>query len=138
MTTNAIKGYGATLTFNSNTIGEIMSISGSRSRTPIEIFTCDSADQAKEFLAGALDEGEITFHLVYDGSDAGVYNDLHTDIQAGTLAAFTVAYSDTSTHAGTAMISSLGTPGFGDADGFVELDVTLRVSGKTTYTDVAA
>lgn len=137
MSTNAISGYGATLVFNSNTIGEIMSVSGSRSRTAIEILTCDSTNQAMEVIAGAMNEGEVTFSIIYDGSSGGVYNDLNTDYQAGTSATATITYSDTSTHAGTAIITNLGAPAFGSPDDPVACDVTLRFSGKCTYTDVA-
>jgi len=139
MATNAISGYGSgnELVFNSNTIGEITSVSGSRTRNTIEVLSCDSTDQAVEVIAGSLNEGEVTFTCVYDGSSGGVYNDLNTDFQAGTSATATITYSDTSTHAGTAIISSLGVPSYGSPDDFVQVDLTLRFSGKCTYTDVA-
>ena len=126
------------LAFNSNTIGKIHGVSGSRTRNIIPVLTTDSTDDAVEKIGGALDEGEATFMLDYDGSNAGIYNDLNTDFQAGTSAAFTITYSDTSSHAGTAIISSLDIPGAGTADGKVECSVTLAISGKATYTDVAA
>ena len=128
----------AALVFNSNTIGKINSISGSRTRNIITLLTTDATDDAVARIAGALDEGEVTFMLDYDGSNAGTYNDLNTDFQAGTSAAFTITFSDTSTFAGTAIISGLDIPGAGTADGKVECSVTLAISGKATYTDVAA
>lgn len=138
MTTKAITALGTVFTFNDNTIGEIMSLSGTRTRRIIEILSTDSTDDAVEKIAGALNEGEVTFHVVYDGTDQGVYNDLNTDYQAGTKAQSLITYPDTSKHECTGIISSLGLPSFGEADGPVEVDVTIAFSGKATYTDKAA
>jgi hypothetical protein len=138
MTTNARTALGTVLTFNTNTLGEIMSLSGTRSRRIIEILSCDSTDEAVEKIAGALNEGEVTFHLVYDGSDQGVYNKMNTDFQAKTKATCLITYPDTSSHSCSGIISSLGLPSFSEADGSLEVDVTIAFSGKATYTDVAA
>lgn len=119
-------------------ICEIMSLSGTRSRTAIEILTCDSANQAMEVIAGAMNEGEINATLIYDGSDSGVYNTLNTAFQAGTKATAVITYQGCSSRSGTAMITSLGTPAFGSPDDPVTLDLTLRFSGQTTYTDKPA
>lgn len=138
MATNAITLTGATLVFNSNTIGEIMSISGNRNRNINEVLSADSTDNAVEKIAGSLNEGDVTIHIVYDGSNAGVYNDLNTDFQAGTKAALLITLSDTSSFSASAIVSSLGDPSAGAGDGILELDVTFAISGKVTYTDVAA
>lgn len=138
MTTNAQTALGTVLTFNENTIGEIQSVGGTRSRRIIEILSCDSTDEAVEKIAGALNEGEATFHVVYDGSDAGVYSKLNTDFQAKTKATLLITYPDTSNHSVTAIISSLGLPSFSEADGEVSVDVTMACSGKAAYSAVAA
>lgn len=137
MTTNAITGMGAVVTFDVDTLGEIMSVSGARTRRIIEILSCDSTNEAVEKIAGALNEGAATIHLVYDGSAAGVYNKLNTHLQSKTKAALLITYPDTSHHSCTALISSLGLPSFSEADGPIELDVTFEFSGQATYTDVA-
>lgn len=137
MATKAIVAAGTTLTFNSNLVGEIMSVSGARTRTAIEVYTCDSASQAKEFIAGAINEGEVTFHAIYDGSASGVYDSLNTDFLAGTVAACLVTYSDGSTFSCNGLITNLGVPAFGDADADVELDLSIQLSGLGTYTDVS-
>jgi len=134
MTTNAITGLGTVLTFNENTIGEIQSVSGTRTRNIREILTVDSTDEAVEKIAGALNEGELTFHLIYDGSNQGVYDKLNTDFQTGTKAACLITYPDTSSHQCSGIISSLSLPSFGEADGEVSVDVTIAVSEKATYT----
>ena len=136
MATNAITALGTVLTFNSNTIGEVMSLSGNRSCNMNEIVSCDSTDNCKERIAGIIDEGDYTIHIVYDGSAAGVYNDLNTDFLAQTSSTLLITYSDTSSHSVTALISSLGLPSFGSGDGSVEVDVTFSSSGKATFTDV--
>jgi len=137
MTTNAITAMGTVLTFDTETIGEVMSLTGTRSRRIVDILSCDSTNEAVEKIAGALNEGEVTVHIVYDGSDAGVYNILNTKFLAKTNATLLITYPDTSSHSCNAIISSLGLPSFSEADGPIELDVTLALSGQATFTDVA-
>ena len=137
MTTNAITALGTVLTFDGETIGEIQSVSGTRSRRIIEILSCDSTDDAVEKIAGALNEGEATFHCVYDGSAAGVYNKLNTLFQAKTKGTCLITYPDTSNHSCSGIISSLSLPSFSEADGEISVDVTIALDGKATYTDVA-
>ena len=136
MGTNAITALGTVLTFNNNTIGEIQSLSGSRTRNIIEILSVDSTDEAVEKIAGVLNEGEVTFHCIYDGSAGGVYNDLNADFQAKVKATCLITYPDTSNHSCSGIISSLSLPSFSEADGEFSVDVTIALSGKATYTDV--
>jgi hypothetical protein len=138
MATNAIVADGTVVTFNAVTIGEVMSLSGSRSRNVHEVLSTDSTDGAIERLCGALNEGPVTMRIIYDGSAAGVYNTLNTAFTAdpATSATLLITYKDTSNISATAFISELGTPSFNEGDGTVEVDVTFAVSGKATYTDV--
>lgn len=138
MTTNAQTALGVVLTFGADTIGEIQSLSGTRTRRIIEILSCDSTDEAVEKIAGALNEGEVTFHVIYDGSDAGIYNKLNSAFQLGSKLTCLITYPDTSNHSCTGIISSLTLPSFSEADGEISGDVTIAYSGKATYTDVAA
>ena len=141
MTTNARTALGTVLTFNGNTIGEIQSLSGTRSRRIIDILSCDSSNSAVEKIAGAMNEGEVTFHCIYDPTDGGVYNDLNTDYQLGTKGTggngCLITYSSAGSHLCDAIISSLSVPQFSEADGEIAIDVTLSFSGKATYTDIA-
>lgn len=137
MGTNAITALGTVLTFDGDTIGEIQSLSGTRSRRIIEILSTDSTDDAVEKIGGALNEGEVTFHCVYDGSAAGVYNKLNTAFQAKTKGTCLVTYPDTSNHSASGIISSLSLPSFSEADGEISVDVTIALDGKAVYTDVA-
>ncbi|MCK4783262.1 MAG: hypothetical protein KAV87_05890 [Desulfobacteraceae bacterium] len=141
MTTNARTALGTVLTFNGNTIGEIQSLSGTRTRRIIDILSCDSSDEAVEKIAGALNEGEVTFHCVYDPTAAGVYNDLNTDYLAGTKGTggngCLITYPSAGSHLCDGIISSLSLPSFSEADGEISVDVTIAFSGKATYTDIA-
>jgi len=137
MATNAITAMGVIFTFDGETVGEVMSLTGTRTRRIIEILSCDSTNEAVEKIAGALNEGDVTVHIVYDGSAAGVYNKLNTKYQDGTKGTLLITYPDTSNHSVDALISALGLPAFSEPDGSIELDVTLALSGSATYTDVA-
>jgi len=133
--TKAINALGVILTFDGDTIGEIQSFGGTRTRRMIEILSCDSTNDAVEKIAGALNEGEVAFHCIYDGSDDGVYKVLNDHLQAKTKADCIVTYPNTGSHKCPALISSLSWPSFSEADGEVSIDVTLAFSGKATYTD---
>ena len=138
MASNKITALGTTFVFDGLTIGEVMDAAPSPRTCNVQpILSVDSTDNYVEKIAGALDEGEIAFHIVYDGSAAGVYNTLNTKYQARTSGTLLITFSDTSSYSCTAIISSLDKPGFGVADAFVEGNVTLSISGKATFTDVA-
>ena len=141
MATNARTALGTVLTFNNNTIGEIQSLSGTRTRRIIDILSCDSTDEAIEKIAGALNEGEVTFHCIYDPTAGGVYNDLNTDFQLGTkgtgAAGCLITYPSAGSHLCDAIISSLSLPSFSEADAEISIDVTIAFSGKATFTDIA-
>jgi len=136
--TNARVALGTVLTFNDNTIGEIQNLSGTRSRRIIDILSCDSTNQAIEKIAGALNEGEVTFHCIYDPTDGGVYNDLNTDFQAvpPVKATCLITYPTAGTHSCDGIISSLSIPSFSEADGEISVDVTIAFSGKAIFTDI--
>lgn len=136
MTTNARTALGTVLTFNGNTIGEIQNLAGTRTRRVIEILSCDSTDQAIEKIAGALNEGEVTFHCIYDPTAAGVYNDLNTDFLAKAVGTCLITYPSAGSHSCSGFISSLSLPSFSEADGEISVDVTIAFSGKAVFTDI--
>jgi hypothetical protein len=133
---NEITSLGLTLAFNGNTIGEIRSLSGARSAEIHNIASVDSANNTIEKLAGLIDEGDVSVNIIYDGSAAGVYNDLNTDFKARTKGTLLITHSDGSTMSCSAYISSLGEPSFGAPGEPVAVDVTFSCEAKT-YTDVA-
>lgn len=136
MTTNARTALGTVLTFNGNTIGEIQNLAGTRTLRIIDILSCDSTDEAIEKIAGALNEGEVTFHCIYDPTAGGVYNDLNTDFQAKAKATCLITYPSAGSHSCDGIISSLSLPSFSEADGEISVDVTIALSGKAVFTDI--
>ncbi len=136
MATAGTKAHGTTLTYNAELVGEIISLSGTRSRAAIPIHSCDTANNAIEKLAGSHDEGEITFTCYYIGTALGSYNDLNTDFLAGTANAFTVTGSDGTTWAGSGIITGLSMAEFGGPDDPNIVTLTLAISGRLTYVDL--
>ncbi len=135
--TLAKTALGTVLTFGEITVGEIQSISGTRTRNIKEILSCDSTNTGVEKIAGALNEGEVTFHCIYDGPADSVYDQLNTVFQAKTpdpMDTCLIVYPDTNSHSCKGIISSLSLPSFGEADGEVSIDVTIAFSGKAVYT----
>ncbi len=52
------------------TVAEVLSVSGpSLSRDTVDVTTMDSPDQWREFIAGLLDGGDLTFDVIYDPVD---------------------------------------------------------------------
>jgi len=138
--TKALKAWGLTVAFDGVTIGEITSFNGTRVREMIEIFTCDSDDEATEYITSGLNEGEPTLGCVYQPGNAENYDTLNDKFLAGrkgtllvTLAAPTGASSPTLSV--SAFISSLAYPGFGSPREAHMLEFTARTTGKVTYTD---
>ena len=138
MATKGIVGYGASIKYGTVTIGEVLSASGgARTAGAVPIFSCDSSDGFVEKLAGALDEGEMSFSIVYDGTSTGTYDKLNTLFLAKTISTWTLTFVDTATYAGSGFISSLGKPSFSAPDQSITIDLGITISGKATYTKKA-
>lgn len=141
MTTNAIKAHGTTVVFDGITLGEVMSVGGGDSqRAIIRVFSCDTPDETAEKIAGGIEEGQLTLGIVYAGAATGTYEALYKKHRqtGGRKATLTVTYSDSSVHSGTALIASLGRPGFADAENtIVEFSVTFELSGEFEFANSA-
>ena len=139
MTTNAMKIWGTTATFNGSLVGEIEDVGkATQSRALIKIFTTDSANESAEYLTSGIERGQLTLQCVYDGEVAGTFSDLQTDFDAGTKATLLVTYKNGSTKSVTAMIVNLETPGGAADGGHAQYSVTFQLSGTLAYTPVAA
>ena len=136
MATAATKGFATTVAFNGNTLGEIISVSGTRSRVAIPLHSCDTTNNAIEKIPGSMDEGEITFTLYYSGVSGGSYNDVNTDFLAGTSGTLLVTGGDTTTWSATGFITGLSMAEFGGPDDPNIVTVTVTISGQFTYTDL--
>ena len=138
--TKALKAWGMTVSFDGVTIGEITSFNGMRTREMIEIKTCDSDDEATEYITSGLNEGEPTFGCVYQPGNAENYDVLNDKFLQGrkgtlliTLSAPTGASSPTISISG--FISSLAYPGFCSPSEAHMVEFSVRTSGKMTHTD---
>lgn len=134
---DATHGHGTALAgATTGTVGNIINVAlPGRTRDWIDMSTMDSTDKFREFLAGMADEGEIALEVNYDGSDAGIANSLNTNFQAATQEVWTITFPDTSTFACSGGISSLGVAV--DFEGKITQPITIKLSGKATFTDVA-
>jgi hypothetical protein len=140
MATSAVKAWGLVLTFDGVTIGEITSLNGTRIRNTIDVFSCDSADEAVERLTSGLDEGTPTFGFVWQPGAAENYDVLNDKYLQGLKSTLLIT---TATPAGAtaptlsvqALITSLSYPNFGSAREILMGEVGFQTSGKVTYTD---
>ena len=139
MATNAIKAWGTTVSFDGVTLGEVTGISGSgSSRNIIRVFTCDSANETADKIAGGIDAGTITVGLIYWGSATGPYKTVDSKKNTGVLGSLVITYKDGSIRTGSALIQNVGEPSFSDPEGaIVAFDVTFDCSGEMEITDTA-
>jgi len=144
-----LDGYGtiltaapATATSSTTSIGKMTNISGpGMSRDDIDCYAMDSTNMIKEFLAGGIDEGEVTVTVKYDGTASGTANALNT-LRTNTSLVWKVSWND---HTTAASRSNIAFPGYIKAIGHetplgdkVSQTFTIKVSGGVTYTDLAS
>lgn len=136
MATNAQILLGSTFSFNSVTIGEVISVNGTLfSRQATSVLTCDSTNGVAEKLKAGGEYGELTIGCVYDPSAGGDYNSLATAAPAGTEGTATFTYPDNTTVSATAFISNLGIPSAGDPNAIADVTLTVTPVSAWTYTD---
>jgi hypothetical protein len=140
----ATLGNGATLTWGSNQIGQIMSISGpSQERNIVDVTTLGStqthnvsggstqATPTRAFLGGFADSGEVTVELQMGLTDGGGDDQKHEglldDMIAGTARSASVVLAATDTLTFNAFITGLSINNA--VDEVVTMSVTFKVSG---------
>tara|TARA_R110002020_G_scaffold150991_4_gene327928 strand:- start:36 stop:488 length:453 start_codon:yes stop_codon:yes gene_type:complete len=145
----ATLGNGATFTWNSADIGQIVSISGpSQERNIVDVTTLGStqthnvtgdatqATPTRAFLGGFSDSGEVTLelqcglvHSLVPADDKN-HEDLLNDMVAGTArtAIITLAATDTMSFSGIVTGLSINNA----VDEVVTMSVTIKVSGDVT------
>jgi len=145
----ATLGNGATFTWGSNQIGQVMSISGpSQERNIVDVTTLGStqthnvsggqtqATPTRSFLGGFVDSGEVTVELQMGLSDGGgsgndeKHEELLDDMIAGTSRSATIVLAATDTITFTAFITGLSINNA--VDEVVTMSVTMKVSGDVT------
>lgn len=138
MSTKAQILLGSTFSFDGNTIGEVVSVSGTLfSRQATSVLTCDSTNGVAEKLKAGGEYGELTIGCVYDPSAGGAYDDLAADAPAGTEGVALFTYPDGTTVSATAFISNLGMPSAGDPNAIADVTVTVIPITAWAYTDLA-
>ncbi len=141
-----IDGYGTVLTVDNGvattTIGGIVNISGpSIAGDAIDVADMDSTGKVREFIPGLIDGGEVTCTVNYNSDQGGAAYELHLlSISTTTAYTWTITFND----GGTNTDSSMKFPGFLSGLGAsipngdkVTQDVTIKVGGKWTYTDLS-
>ncbi len=140
----ATLGNGATLTWGSNQIGQIMSISGpSQERNIVDVTTLGSTQThnvsggntqitpTRAFLGGFADSGEVTVELQMGLTDGGGDDQKHEglvdDMIAGTARSVSVVLAATDTLTFNAFITGLSINNA--VDEVVTMSVTFKVSG---------
>ena len=137
MATQAITAIGTTLSFNGNTLGELMAPQGgSRELNVHDVLTCDSASGYADAVAGAFNAGELSVRCVYNPATGGNYALADTDFHAKTKGTLLVTYPTGSTMSGQAIIKSLGDPEAGEADGTIEFNISFKRVGATAHAGV--
>jgi len=119
-------------------IGQIIdTISGPKGEID-DVPTTDfsNTDFCKTFTPGLIDNGTLDISVIYDGSNGGIAKALDTAFNNRTPEVWTVTYPDTSTRSFTGYIKSLGqeTP----LEDKITQPLSIKVSGKVTFVDVAA
>jgi len=135
MSTQGITGIGTVISFNGNTIGELLAPGGgSRSANVHPVLSCDSTSGYADKIVGAFEAGQLPCRFVYQPGTTGNYAKLDTDFHAKTKGTLTATFPSGSTLSGQAVIQSIGDPTAGEADGVLEFDVTFERAGATLHT----
>jgi hypothetical protein len=105
MPTTAIRGIGTLVKKGATTITNIKSVDGPTPKAEREeITSLDSAGGYKEFMSSDIDPGELKCEAYWDKT---VYNAILADLQAGTVAEYsiTIATSPAATYTFNAFVS---------------------------------
>lgn len=112
-------------------IANVTAYGGPNKENP-EIDVTDLSSTAKEFVAGLVDNGEVTLSLNFD-PDQATHEQLLDDLDARTIRNFQVSWSDASPDIEwtfPAFVKSFN-PSAG-VDAALSAEVTLRVTGAVT------
>lgn len=117
------------------TIGEVTNVKGPPEKAAaIDATSFDST--AMEFIGGLPDNGEITFDMLFIGSDAQQQG-LRTDLRNGTLRNFKLIFPDHATTPTTVAFAAIVTAApepNGSVNQAIKASATLKISGQPTWT----
>lgn len=127
------RGDGATPTEAFTTVGEIISISGpEQSLDTVDATNMDSASSTREYIAGLIDSGEVSFEMNFLPATATQTN-VRDDLTNRTLRNFQIIWPDTGNtqvdFAAFVTSVSRSTP----LDDRMTASITLKISGVLTW-----
>jgi predicted secreted protein len=127
--TQAIAGYGTSLTRDGHPIAELTKLSGpKKSADTIDVTNFGSPDSYREFIRGFKDGGEVGIEGNFIPGDIDGQAGLDEDYEAGTVQTFIMTFVNGTTWTFSAVVKDLGTDT--PFDGKVGFSATLKVSGK--------
>ena len=126
----ATHGYGTTFKGSSaGIIGELISITiGGLTVDMIEVSNMDSPDAYKEFIAGMIDAGEITFSGNYIKA---TFSSLKDAADGREAEEWTVTFPDGASWKGSGYVS--GISGTSPNDDKITADITIKLTGKPEF-----
>lgn len=131
MSTNAKLGMGTLLKQGATTIAEVVSISGpGMKRDKIDATNFSSLNNAREFIYGLLDGGEIELELNFLPSDA-TQQALTTQLLTGTtFLAYSIVWTDGTTWTFNALVTAFQPTG--KVEDKLTASCTLAITGAPT------
>ena len=110
----AFLGQGATISWNSNNIGQVLYIDGPNMERamvdPTNLSTASTVDSVsvkfRTFAAGFGDAGEVSVEVQFDHDDTG-QGAIWDDFTAGTSRTVVITFSDADTYTFTAFVRSM-------------------------------
>ncbi|HEY9060949.1 MAG TPA: phage tail tube protein [Pseudobacteroides sp.] len=131
---NAVIGYGTTLSRNGNVVAELTSIDGyDLQREMVDVTTLQSASNHEEVLPGLIRTGEIPFEGYFYPGDTNGQVGLQSDLINGTLQNFAIAFPSTT---GTSLTFSGYVKQFkigkAEPNGAIPFSGAIKISGVPT------
>lgn len=140
MPSTGVRGYGTKFRKVSGTsqtaVAQIRDLEQSVTGDDIDISNTDSTNRRREFIAGFVDEGEVSFDMVFTKA---MYNTIKGWVSPTTNESFEIEFGDRTATNGTGSILAMSgyVKELGASMPFedkVTADVTVKVSGETTFT----
>jgi predicted secreted protein len=132
-------GHGSTLTVGGNAVGKIETISlGGITKDTIDVTNMASTAKYREFIAGLIDAGEVTFTtnapIDFASDTTNYYSDLKAEIEeTSSTSEWVLTFPNSANITFDAWTTnfSINDP-VGDK---ITTEVTLKISGQPTFAD---
>jgi hypothetical protein len=123
---------------STGTVAKVLSVEvGGQKCEFVDTSDQDNSDDFRTFIPTMLDAGELTAELNYDGTANATANKLNTTFQGKSIETWTITFPDTSSYACSGFITNLGIKVSDTMTGKVTQPVTIKLTAKPTFTDVA-